>query len=102
DGIRDDRVTGVQTCALPISGQGFPLGTTTVTYTATDAVGHITRRGFNVTVVDNTKPVIATANLTVPTDPGQCAALVGSLGTTAKLGRASCRERVQVTGGGGR
>src|SRR5690348_18513284 len=24
DGIRDGRVTGVQTCALPISGGGFP------------------------------------------------------------------------------
>src|SRR5439155_1532272 len=65
------------------SGECFPVGTTTVTYTATDAVRHITRRGFTVTVVDNTKPVIATSNLTVPTDPGQCAALVGSLGTTA-------------------
>src|SRR5207244_6283401 len=28
---------------------GFPLGTTTVTYTAPDAVAHITRRTFNVT-----------------------------------------------------
>src|SRR5262249_51664426 len=82
--IATDNCPGVTLSSNFHSGQGFPLGTTTVTYTATAAVGHITRRSFNVTVVDNIKPVITPgANLTVATDPGQCAAVVASLGTTA-------------------
>src|SRR5439155_15145088 len=81
--VATDNCPGVTLSSDSHSGQGFPLGTTTVTYTATDAVGHITRRGFNVTVVDNTKPVIAKANIAVPTDPGQYAAVVGSRVPTA-------------------
>ena len=42
---------------------GFPLGTTTVTYTATDAVEHITRRSFNVTVVSNSAAQVAIVGL---------------------------------------
>ena len=47
------------------SGHVFPLGITSVTYTATDASGNTSQASFTVTVADTSKPVIATpANLT--------------------------------------
>jgi len=54
-----------QSC-FPVSGDTFPLGTTTVNCTATDTHGNTSTGGFNVTVVpavDTTPPVI-----TVPAD----------------------------------
>ena len=41
------------------SGNTFPVGTTTVTYTFTDVAGNSSTSSFTVTVVDNTAPVIA-------------------------------------------
>ncbi len=41
-------------------GDEFPLGETTVTYTATDASGNSSTCTFKVTVIDNTPPAIAT------------------------------------------
>lgn len=40
------------------SGHSFPVGTTTVTYTATDWAGNTSTCSFNVTVKDNTSPGI--------------------------------------------
>ena len=40
------------------SGSEFPVGTTTVTYTATDASGNTVSTSFTVTVRDNVPPVI--------------------------------------------
>ncbi len=51
------------TC-VPPSGTAFPVGTTSVTCTATDAAGNSVSRSFDVTVVDTTPPV-----LTVPSTP---------------------------------
>lgn len=54
-----------QSC-FPVSGDTFPLGTTTVNCTATDTHGNTSTGGFNVTVVpavDTTPPII-----TVPAD----------------------------------
>ena len=45
------------TCSPP-SGSTFPVGTTTITCTATDAVGNTATASFTVTVVDTTPPVI--------------------------------------------
>ena len=45
------------TCT-PASGSIFPLGTTTVTCTATDAHGNVTTQTFQVTVQDTTPPMI--------------------------------------------
>ena len=39
-------------------GSSFPVGNTTVTYTAQDAVGNTTTASFTVTVIDNVPPVI--------------------------------------------
>lgn len=47
--------------ATPASGSVFPLGTTTVIVTATDATGNQRAGSFNVTVRDTTSPVIAGA-----------------------------------------
>ncbi|MBA3854732.1 MAG: hypothetical protein C0503_09960 [Gemmatimonas sp.] len=48
------------------SGSVFPLGTTTVTATATDAAGNTATQTFTVTVADTTAPVItAPANIVV-------------------------------------
>src|SRR5204862_439980 len=61
----------------PASGSLFPLGTSTVTITATDTVGTTATSTFTVTVVDTEKPVIApVANITTPTDAGLCSAIV--------------------------
>lgn len=49
------------------AGNGFPVGTTTVTYTATDASGNTATVQQQVTVVDDTPPALtAPANVTRP------------------------------------
>jgi gliding motility-associated-like protein len=64
------------------SGDSFPIGTTTVTYTAQDATGNTSLPcSFNVTVNDNQLPtIIAPANLVVSNDAGVCTASGISLG----------------------
>src|SRR5206468_1380667 len=54
-------------------GSTFQKGTTLVTYTATDDAGNTETCSFNVTVVDNTLPVITNcpADITVYTGPGR-------------------------------
>lgn len=42
------------------SGEQFPIGTTKVTYTATDSHGNISRASFNVVVMDNQAPKVIT------------------------------------------
>src|SRR5205823_9278655 len=64
DGIRDKLVTGVQTCALPIS------------------------LGLSSAVLSRNRPSRETA-------------YCGLMPRTLEIGRASCRERVEVWGGGG-
>ncbi|RYE23737.1 MAG: HYR domain-containing protein [Sphingobacteriales bacterium] len=56
-----------------LPGAVFPVGTTTVSYTATDASGNVSNTcSFNVIVTDNTLPVLAAcpANITVYTGTG--------------------------------
>jgi hypothetical protein len=74
--------TATDNCGTPTltsshnSGAAFPIGTTTVAYTATDAKGNITTCSFTITVsvsdpctTDNTKPVISNcpANISLTT-----------------------------------
>jgi len=57
--------TTARTGGVP-AGSVFPLGDTTVTYTATDAHGNTATATQKVTVVDNTPPVVTPpANITV-------------------------------------
>ncbi len=56
---------GIPTCT-PASGSAFPLGTTTVTCSATDGAGNTGSAGFDVTVRDTTAPSLTLpANQTV-------------------------------------
>ena len=53
------------------SGSTFPVGTTTVTNTATDASGNTSSCTFTVTVTDNQNPVITCpSNLVLTADRG--------------------------------
>ncbi|HEY5838356.1 MAG TPA: HYR domain-containing protein [Pyrinomonadaceae bacterium] len=59
------------------AGNVFPVGTTTITYRATDRVGNFAEDTQTVTVIDNTPPVISCpANITQDTDAGLCSAMV--------------------------
>jgi PKD repeat protein len=58
-------------------GATFPLGTTTVIYTATDDAGNSTTCTFTVTVNDTQAPtLICPSNITANNNPGQCGAVV--------------------------
>src|SRR5256885_10331737 len=80
DGIRDYKVTGVQTCALPIS-----------------RCGHLSRRlADSWTLYDNTSGLVGIGIGNIVSEPGRTR--VGEWQPMAQscpqIGRASCRERV--------
>src|SRR5690606_40495073 len=90
DGIRDFHVTGVQTCALPISWRGDDGGAA----------------GADPTPRDRFAPLVAAG--AGPAGPGaasrsqrsgRLAGLVrrGVDGGSREIGRASCRERVSIS-----
>src|SRR5256885_15933532 len=83
DGIRDYKVTGVQTCALPISATSatFNVSTTTIPSAQT------------ATVTATLNGVSKTATLSLSGGGGSATPLTG----TSKIGRASCRERVEIS-----
>jgi hypothetical protein len=58
-----DNCAGVAVSRTP-SGNTFPVGTTTVTWTATDWAGNTATATQTVTVIDNTAPVITTNGVT--------------------------------------
>src|SRR5207344_3026217 len=62
-----DAIDGpVAVVCTPASGSTFPIGTTTVTCTTTDAAGNTASGTFTVTVGDKTAPVLTLpANLTL-------------------------------------
>lgn len=66
-------------------GDTFPVGTTTVTYTVTDAIGNTAICEFTVTVTDNEDPTISNcpANITAQNDLGECNAAVSWIAPTA-------------------
>ncbi len=55
----DSVSSGLPVTLTPASGSMFPLGTTTVNGTATDAAGNVATASFTVTVRDTTPPVIS-------------------------------------------
>ena len=72
-----DNCPGVTTSSVPASGSVFPVGTTLVTVTATDASGNTDVCTFNVTVNDDEDPVVTCpADIIVSNDPGLCSAVV--------------------------
>jgi hypothetical protein len=72
-----DNCPGVVVDSQPPSGSLFPVGTTLVTATATDAAGLQTVCTFHVTVNDCESPLITCpGDMNVCNDPGQCSAIV--------------------------
>lgn len=65
----------------PVSGSSFPIGTSTVTITATDTAGHSSTSTFTVTVTDVVAPVVHTSNIQVNVTPGTCSANVNFAAT---------------------
>ncbi len=80
-----DNCTGVLLANNYNPGYAFPVGVTTVIYTATDAHGNTTTTSFTVTVTDTEKPVIVgcPANINLPMDAGSCGAIVSWVEPTA-------------------
>jgi len=66
------------------SGSAFPVGTTTVHATATDAAGGTSTCSFKVKVVDTTPPVITCpSDVSAVNEPGVCSAVVAYPAPTA-------------------
>jgi uncharacterized repeat protein (TIGR01451 family) len=87
------------------AGNVFPLGNTTITYTATDRNGRTDSDTQVVTVVDNTIPIItAPADVTLYTGPGAASCGVTATNLDAALGTATtsdnCPGAVTVARGG--
>ncbi len=74
----DDCDADPSVSCVPMSGSFFPVGTTTVTCTATDRGGLSATCSFDVTVNDDEDPVIMSCPATqkVDNDPGVCGAAV--------------------------
>jgi hypothetical protein len=68
-----------------LPGDEFPVGTSTVSYTAIDAAGNVTSEAFSITVVDIENPEITglPQNIDVSTDPDQCNAFISWLEPTS-------------------
>ena len=72
-----DNCAGVTIASVPASGTVFPVGTTLVTVTATDAGGNTDICTFNVIVNDDEDPVIGCpGDVTAYTEDGECGAIV--------------------------
>jgi gliding motility-associated-like protein len=76
---------GTDNCPAPVtaltagqaSGTVFPVGTTTVTYTVTDASSNTATCSFDVTVDDTENPaIVCPANITQNNDAGVCGATI--------------------------
>ncbi|MFN4763943.1 HYR domain-containing protein [Gillisia sp. Q332] len=79
------------------SGSEFPVGTTTVTYTATDAAGNTVSTSFTVTVLDNEAPVIVcNENISQAADSGSATAVVTF---EAPVGTDNCEATTEQTAG---
>ncbi len=68
-------VVSLEQTAGPVSGSLFPIGTTTVTYTAADIYGNIASASFTVTVNDTENPVVLTRNITLQLNAGESVAI---------------------------
>src|SRR5207244_8467083 len=91
DGIRDDLVTGVQTCALPIYPEH--IGVMVVPGTSP----HVLRVAFAHAHVEVERAIPPIHSYLVRVAPARQEAAVRAL-RASQIGRASCREREQDAG----
>src|SRR5205823_6991339 len=90
DGIRDKLVTGVQTCALPISAEGgWPVPGQPADPAA---------RAIRLRQVQSAR---VTQESAIPVTEGAARRVKKVEGQAAEIGRASCRARGEVAGGDG-
>lgn len=83
-------ISAVDNCTAPsiarqqglASGAQFPIGTTTVTYRATDAAGNFAEDSFDVTVTGLPPTLSPIADITVGNAPNTCAASVAAPSTS--------------------
>jgi hypothetical protein len=77
--VGTDNCPGVTTTRIAgfASGATFPIGTTTVTYRATDVAGNTSTCSFTVTVVGVPPSIVCPANIVVSNTAGQCGTTVG-------------------------
>jgi len=82
------------------SGSVFPVGTTTVTYNATDASGNTSSNcSFTITVNDVTPPsIVCTANISVNAADGACDAVVNYNAPVASDNCGSCSSAPAISG----
>ncbi|WP_424494028.1 HYR domain-containing protein [Salinimicrobium sp. GXAS 041] len=77
EGFDNSGAVTVTQIAGPLSGETFPVGTTTVTFQVEDASGNTAPCSFDVTVTDNEAPEITSvANITQNVDVNSCSATV--------------------------
>src|SRR5438876_2024402 len=65
DGIRDGRVTGIQTCALPISPRSQPATTTNASGVATGTLASTLAESKTITATINAVAITQTATVVV-------------------------------------
>src|SRR5256885_7239966 len=81
DNCHDAVVSGSRSDNAPLNA-GYPLGVTTITWTALDASGNSASATQTVTVTPNVAPkLMVPANIVVGTDARACLANIASLGT---------------------
>src|SRR5207244_9820407 len=100
DGIRDDLVTGVQTCALPICAGALGLSATALSAFLEACGSNSTGGGGSTPTANLAGPIDMQTLMTNAKREGKLEA-IGFPRTWAEIGRASCRERgelVWVTG----
>src|SRR5207244_4656150 len=100
DGIRDDLVTGVQTCALPISQIAAPERASTARAANHSQRSGTVRCGWAAFTVGIVSALLGRGGGRVsPRATSGDEAIVND--HSKEIGRASCRERVERAGGGG-
>jgi hypothetical protein len=81
------------------SGSLFPIGTTTVSYSAFDASGNSASCSFTVTVTDNVAPtIVCPANISAGVTPGQCSAVVNYTTPYATDNCGNCTTGAAIAG----
>src|SRR5699024_11727079 len=93
DGIRDRNVTGVQACALPIFQRARTLLADLANSAAADDAG-----GQEVSELLLLAETVYRSGNTIPAaEVGRIVAELIEVDPTAQIGRASCREREELT-----